>query len=164
MKTNPNNYRGYRFPPEIISHSVWLYHRFCLSLRDVEELLAKRGVLVTCETISQWCGKFGPEYARNLKRRQGRLGALWLLSEGFVKIPGARNFLWRPVAQAGEMIDISLQTYRDARAATGSLRKLLKAQGNPPWQLVTDKLKSYGAAHRSVMPSVNHTTGVQDLL
>jgi len=80
---NLTTYCGYRFPPEIISHSVWMYHRFCLSLRDVEELLAKRGVLVTYETIRQWCRKFGPEYARNLKRRQGRLGDIWYLDEVF---------------------------------------------------------------------------------
>ena len=79
MKTNLTMYRGHRFPPEIISHSVWMYHRFCLSLRDVEDLLAKRGVLVTYETIRQWCLKFGPEYARSLKRRQGRLGGIWHL-------------------------------------------------------------------------------------
>ncbi|GMR14303.1 MAG: IS6 family transposase [Gemmatimonadota bacterium] len=158
MKTNPNNYHGYRFPPEVISHSVWLYHRFCLGLRDVEELLAKRGVLVTYETIRQWCGKFGPEYARNLKRRQGRLGDIWHLDEVFVKIRGERHYLWRAVDQDGDVIDILVQRYRNARAAKRFFRKLLKGQGSPPWQLVTDKLKSYGAAHRSVMPSVNHTT------
>ena len=86
MKTNTNGYRGYRFPREIISHSVWLYHRFSLSFRDVEELLAKRGIIVSYETIRQWCRKFGPEYARKLKRRQGPLGDVWHLDEVFVKI------------------------------------------------------------------------------
>ena len=85
MKMKSAKYRGYRFPPEIISHSVWMYHRFCLSLRDVEDLLAKRGILVTYETIRQWCRKFGPVYARNLKRRQGRRGDIWYLDEIFVK-------------------------------------------------------------------------------
>ena len=156
---NPTTYCGYRFPPEIISHSVWLYHRFCLSLRDVEELLAKRGILVTYETIRQWCRKFGPEYARNLKRRQGRLGDIWHLDEVFVKIRGERHYLWRAVDQDGDVIDILVQRHRNARAAKRFFRKLLKGQGSTPWQLVTDKLKSYGAAHRVMMPSVHHSTG-----
>ncbi len=158
MKTNPNSYRGYRFPPEIISHGVWLYHRFCLSFRDVEELLAKRGILVTYETIRQWCRKFGPEYARKLKRRQGRLGDVWHLDEVFVKIGGDRHYLWRAVDQDGDVIDILVQRYRNARAAKRFFRKLLKGEGSTPWRLVTDKLKSYGAAHRSLMPSVDHNT------
>ncbi len=94
MKATATNYHGYRFPPEIISHGVWLYHRFCLSFRDVEELLAKRGILVSYETIRQWCRKFGPEYARKLNRRQGRLGDVWHLDEVFVKIGGERHYLW----------------------------------------------------------------------
>ncbi len=158
MKTNTNGYRGYRFPREIISHSVWLYHRFSLSFRDVEELLAKRGIIVSYETIRQWCRKFGPEYARKLKRRQGRLGDVWHLDEVFVKIRGERHYLWRAVDQDGDVIDILVQRYRNARAANRFFRKLLKGQGSTPWRLVTDKLKSYGAAHRSVMPSVDHNT------
>lgn len=158
MKTNANRYRGYRFPPEIISHGVWLYHRFCLSFRDVEEILAKRGVLVTYETIRQWCSRFGPEYARKLKRCQGRLGDLWHLDEVFVKIRGEWHYLWRAVDQDGDVIEILVQRYRNARAAKRFFRKLLKGQGSRPWQLVTDKLKSYGSAHRSIMPSVDHNT------
>ena len=158
MKTKLANYRGYRFPPEIISHGVWLYHRFCLSFRDVEELLAKRGILVSYETIRQWCRKFGPEYARKLKGRQGRLGDIWYLDEVFVKIRGERHYLWRAVDQDGDVIDILVQRYRNAHAAKRFFRKLLKGQGSTPWQLVTDKLRSYGAAHRVTMPSVNHTT------
>ncbi len=158
MKMHSTRYRGYRFPPEIISHSVWMYHRFCLSLRDVEELLAKRGILVTYETIRQWCRKFGPEYARNLKRRQGRLGDIWYLDEVFLKIRGERHYLWRAVDQDGDVIDILVQRHRNARAAKRFFRKLLKGQGSTPWQLLTDKLRSYGAAHRVTMPSVNHTT------
>lgn len=95
MSTNAPSYRGYRFPPEIISHVVWLYHRFCLSFRDVEDLLAQRGILVSYETIRQWCRKFGPEYARGLKRRQGRLGDTWHLDEFFVTIRSKRQYLWR---------------------------------------------------------------------
>jgi putative transposase len=159
MKSNTNGYRGYRFPREIISHGVWLYHRFSLSFRDVEELLAKRGIIVSYESIRQWCRKFGPEYARKLKRRQGRLGDVWHLDEVFVKIRGERHYLWRAVDQDGDVIDILVQRYRNARAAKRFFRKLLKGQGSAPWRLVTDKLKSYGAAHRMTMPSVAHDTG-----
>ena len=158
MKTNTSCYRGYRFRREIIGHGVWLYHRLSLSFRDVEELLAKRGIIVSYESIRQWCGKFGPEYARNLKRRQGRLGDVWHLDEVFVKIRGERHYLWRAVDQDGDVIDILVQRYRNARAAKRFFRKLLKGQGCTPCQLVTDKLKSYGAAHRSIMPSVDHNT------
>jgi putative transposase len=158
MKTNTNGYRGYRFPREIISHSVWLHHRLSLSFRDFEELLAKRGIFVSYETIRQWCRKFGPEYARNLRRRQGRLGDVWHLDEVFVKIGGERHYLWRAVDQDGDLIDILVQRYRNARAAIRFFRKLLKGQGSTPWRLVTDKLKSYGAAHRMTMPGVNHNT------
>jgi len=153
-----NKYNGYRFPREIISHSVWLYHRFALSFRDIEDLLAERGVIVTYETIRQWCRKFGLEYAQKLKRRQGRLGDAWHLDEVFVKIRGKRHYLWRAVDQDGDVIDILVQKYRNARAAKRFFRKLLKGQGSPPWRLVTDKLRSYGAAHRGVMPSVDHDT------
>ena len=159
METNTNSYRGHRFPREIISHSVWLYHRFSLSFRDVEELLAKRGIIVTYETIRQWCRKFGPEYARNLKRRRGRLGDVWHLDEVFVKIRGERHYLWRAVDQDGDVIDILVQKHRNARAAKRFFRKLLKGQGSEPWQLVTDKLRSYSSAHSEVMPSVAHDTG-----
>jgi putative transposase len=159
MKTTTNVYHGYRFPREIISHGVWLYHRFSLSFRDVEELLAKRGIVVTYETIRQWCRKFGPKYTRNLKRRQGRLGDVWHLDEVFVKIRGELHYLWRAVDQDGDVIDILVQRYRNARAAKRFFRKLLKGQGREPWRLVTDKLRSYSAAHRAVMPSVAHNTG-----
>lgn len=158
MKTTSNKYHGHRFPTEIISHGVWLYYRFSLSLRDVEEPLAKRGITVTHETIRQWCRKFGPEYARKLKRRQGRLGDIWHLDEVFVKIAGERHYLWRAVDQDGDVIDILVQRYRNARAAKRFFRKLLKGQGSTPWRLVTDKLASYGAAHRNIMPSVDHNT------
>jgi putative transposase len=158
MKTTSNKYHSHRFPTEVISHGVWLYYRFSLSLRDVEELLAKRGITVTHETIRQWCRKFGPEYARKLKRHQGRLGDIWHLDEVFVKIAGERHYLWRAVDQDGDVIDILVQRYRNARAAKRFFRKLLKGQGGQPCQLVTDKLRSYGAAHRNIMPSVDHNT------
>ena len=152
------SYTGYRFPPEIIGHVVWLYHRFCLSFRDAEDLLAQRGITVSYETIRQWCRTFGPEYARTLRRRRGRLGDTWYLDELFVKIQGRRRYLWRAVDQDGDLIDILVQSRRDRRAATRFFRKFLKAQGRAPRRLVTDKLRSYAAAHRTVMPSVVHST------
>jgi len=158
MTSDTPSYRGYRFPPEIISHAVWLYHRFCMSFRDVEDLLAQRGIAVSYEAIRLWCIKFGPEYARGLKRRQGRLGDTWHLDEVFVTIQGQRQYLWRAVDQDGDVIDILVQSRRDRRAAKRFFRKLLKGQGRVPLRLVTDKLRSYGAAHREVMPSVIHST------
>ena len=158
MNSKSPSYRGYRFPPEIISHAVWLYHRFCVSFRDVEDLLAQRGITVSYEAVRLWCIKFGPEYARRLKRRQGRLGDTWHLDEVLVTIQGRRQYLWRAVDQDGDVIDILVQSRRDRRAAKRFFRKLLKHQGATPWRLVTDKLRSYGAAHRTVMPSVVHST------
>ena len=152
------SYHGYRFPSQIISHAVWLYHRFCLSYRDVEDLLAERGIIVTHETIRQWCRKFGPQYARKLTRRQGRLGDTWYLDEVFVTIRGKKQYLWRAVDQDGDVIDILVQPNRDQRAAKRFFRKLLKGQGGEPRRLVTDKLGSYSAAHREMMPSVVHDT------
>jgi len=151
-------YHGYRFPSEIISHGVWLYYRFSLSFREVEDLLAERGIEVSYETIRQWCGKFGPDYAAKLKRRRGRLGDIWHLDEVFISIGGERHYLWRAVDQDGDVLDILVQRRRDVRTAKRFFRKLLKAQGSEPRRLVTDKLRSYGVAHRVVMPSVVHDT------
>ena len=106
MHPRRSRYLRHRFPPEIISHAVWLYHRYGLSFRDVEDLLAERGIIVSYETIRQWCGKFGPDYARRLKRRQGRLGDTWFLDEVFVTIHGQRQYLWRAVDQDGDLIDL----------------------------------------------------------
>lgn len=158
MTCRPVSYLRHRFPPEIISHAVWLYHRFCLSFRDVEDLLAQRGVTVSYESIRQWCAKFGLEYARRLRRREGRLGDTWHLDELFVRIGGRRQYLWRAVDQEGAVLDILLQPRRDARAAARFFRKLLKGQGREPTRLVTDKLRSYGTARRAVMASVLHDT------
>src|SRR5262245_57453402 len=105
MKIARSRYRGHRFPPEIISYAVWVYHRFCMSFRDVEDLLAERGILVSFETIRQWCRKFGPGYAQRLKRRQGRLGDIWYLDELFVRINGQQQYLWRAVDQDSDVID-----------------------------------------------------------
>jgi putative transposase len=158
MNNRNQLYHGYRFPPEIISHTVWLYHRFCLSFRDVEDLLAERGIAVSYESIRQWCNRFGPEYARKLKKRQGRLGDTWYLDEVFIKINGGLHYLWRAVDQDGDTIDILVQKRRNKAAAKRFFRKLLKSQHRPPWRMITDKLKSYSAAHREVMPSVAHST------
>jgi len=158
MNAKAPSYHGHRFPPEIISHAVWLYYRFCLSFRDVEDLLAMRGVIVSYETIRQWSRKFGAEYARKLKRREGRLGDTWHLDELFVTTQGERQYLWRAVDQDGDVIDIFVQARRNRRAAERFFRKLLIGQGSEPRRLVTDKLRSYGAAHRTIMPSVVHVT------
>jgi putative transposase len=158
MKDTKQIYHGYRFSPFIISHAVWLYHRFCLSFRDVEDLLAERGIAVSYESIRQWCNRFGPEYARKLKKRQGRLGDTWYLDEVFIKINGGLHYLWRAVDQDGDTIDILVQKRRNKAAAKRFFRKLLKSQHRPPWRMITDKLKSYSAAHREVMPSVAHST------
>ena len=158
MNAKTQSCHGHRFPPEIISHAVWLYYRFCLSFRDVENLLAKRGVIVSYETIRQWSRKFGAAYARKLKRREGRLGDTWHLDELFVTIQGKRQYLWRAVDQDGDVIDILVQPRRNRRAAERFFRKLLKGQESEPRRLVTDKLRSYSAAHRTIMPSVIHVT------
>ena len=137
---------------------MWLYHRFGLSFRDVEDLLAQRGVTVTYEAIRQWCRTFGLVYARKLRRRRGRMGGTWYLDELFVKIQGRQQYLWRAVDEDGDVIDILVQSRRNRRAAIRFFRKLLKSQGWVPRRLITDKLRSYSAAHRSVMPSVVHCT------
>ena len=125
MDSHAPSYHGYRFPPEIISHAVWLCHRFCLSFRDTEDLLAQRGITVSYEAIRQWCQRFGPTYTRILRRRQGRLGDTWHLDELFVHIQGRQQYLWRAVDQDGDVIDILLQPRRDRRAAERFFRKLL---------------------------------------
>src|SRR5712691_467045 len=158
MNAESIRYYRYRFPPLIISHAVWLYHRFCLSFRDVEDLLAQRDVTVSYETVRHWCQTFGLDYARRLRRRQGRLGDRWYLDELFVTIQGRRQYLWRAVDQDGDVIDILVQPRRDCRSAQRFFRKLLKGQGRAPRRLITDKLRSYSAAHRIVMPAVVHST------
>ena len=158
MTSQPPSYRGYRFPPDIISHAVWLYHRFGLSFRDVEDLLAERGVTVSYEAIRHWCLTFGLDYARRLRHRRGRQGDTWYLDEVFVKIQGRQQYLWRAVDEDGDVIDILVQSRRNRRAAARFFRKLLKGQWCEPRRLITDKLRSYSAAHHTVMPSVIHST------
>jgi putative transposase len=113
MSTQPLLYRGYRFSPDLISYAVWLYHRFCLSFRDVKELLVERGVSVSYEAVRQWCLKFGPTFSKRLRHRQGRPGDTWYLDVVFVTIQGTRYSLWRAVDQDGEVLDILVQKSRD---------------------------------------------------
>ncbi len=154
--TTVPSYKRHRFPPEIIGHAVWLYFRFALSYRDVEELLAERGVILTYETVRQWCRKFGQQYANELRRRRPRPGDKWHLDEVFVSINGVQQYLWRAVDQDGNVLDILVQARRDKAAATKFLRRLLKGLTYVPRVVITDKLASYGAAMREVLPSVEH--------
>jgi putative transposase len=149
-------YKRHRFPSEIIGHAVWLYCRFALRYRDVEELLAERGVMLTYETVRQWCRKFGQQYANTLRKRRPRPGDKWHLDEVFVQINGAQQYRWRAVDQDGNVLDILVQSRRDKRAATKFLRQLLKGLQYVPRVVITDKLASYGAAKRAVLPSVEH--------
>ncbi len=148
--------QGFRFPQEIIAHAIWLYFRFNLSYRDVEELLAERGVVVTYETVRQWCRKFGQIYANQLRRRRARPGDKWHMDEVFLKINGQTQYLWRAVDQDGNVLDILVQRRRNKAAARKFFRKLLKGCTYVPRVLITDKLASYGAAKREVLPSVEH--------
>ncbi len=135
---------------------MWLYHRFSLSLRDVEELMLERGIEVTHETIHQWIRRFGPAYANALRRRRPQPGDKWHLDEVFVRINAVRKHLWRAVDQDGNVLDILLQNRRDEPAARRFFQKLMKKTRSVPRVVVTDELRSYGAAHRTVMPSVGH--------
>ena len=156
MDSVPPSYKGHRYPVEIISHCVRLYFRFPLSFREVEELMLERGVIVSYETIRRWCLKFGQAYANALRRRRPRPGDKWYLDEVFIMINGERRYLWRAVDQDGNVLDILVQNRRNKAAARRFLRRLLQGTGAVPRVIVTDKLRSYSAAHREVMPSVEH--------
>jgi putative transposase len=149
-------YTRHRFPAEIISHGVWLYFRFCLSYRDVEELMAERGILLTYEAVRYWCRKFGQGYANQLRRRRPRPGDKWHFDEVFLTIHGERHYLWRAVDQDGNILDILVQRRRDKKAAKKFFRKLLRGLRYAPRVIITDKLRSYGAAKREILPSVEH--------
>jgi putative transposase len=149
-------YAGYRFPPEVISQAVWLYFRFPLSLRMVEEMLAARGILVSHESVRQWAMKFGQAFANRIRRRLPCAGDKWHLDEVAVKIAGVKHWLWRAVDQTGMVLDVLVQSRRDKGAAKRLLRKLLKRQCRAPRAMITDKLASYGAAKREIMPGVEH--------
>ena len=154
--TDPALYKRHRYPTEIISHAVWLYFRFTLSYRDVEELLAARSIHVTYETIRQWCLKFGQIYANQLRHRRPQLGDKWHLDEVFLKINGVIHYLWRAVDQYGNVLDILVTSRRDKQAAKRFFRKVLKGCKYVPRVIITDKCPSYGAAKREIMPGVEH--------
>jgi putative transposase len=149
-------YKRHRFPAEIINYCVWLYFRFCLSYRDVEELMAARGVMLTYEAVRHWCPKFGQAYANQLRRRRPRPGDKWHLEEVFLTIHGERHYLWRAVDQDGHILDILVQRHRNKAAAKTFFRKLLKWCRYLPRVIVTDQRKSYGAAKCELLPSVEH--------
>ena len=156
MTTSPTPYRGFGFPAEVIEHAVWLYDCFSLSLRDVETILAARGVVVSYESIREWGLRFGRLFANTLKRRRPKPGDKWHLDEVFLRIRGKMHYLWRTVDQHGNVLDILLQSRRNAKAAKRFFRKLLKGLQYVPRVLVTDKLRSYAAAKRKILPGVEH--------
>jgi putative transposase len=151
-----NIYKRYRFPSVIIQYAVWFYYRFNLSHRDIEDLLAERGINVTYETIRLWCIKFGPKYASRLKRKHCGYGDTFFIDEVFIKIDGKQHYLWRAVDQDGEVVDVFLQKRRDSKAAKRFFKKLLKTHRNEPRKIVTDKLRSYGVVHRELIPDSIH--------
>jgi putative transposase len=154
--TSSQLYPGFRYPREVISHVVWLYFRFSLSFRDIEELVASRGIVVTYETIRQWTLRFGQQYANELRRRQPRRGDKWYLDEVVLTIKGKHHYLWRAVDQDGHTLDVLVQSRRDRQVAKRFFRKLLKGMCYAPRVLITDKLKSYAAAKVQIMPGVEH--------
>jgi putative transposase len=154
--TRHPRYARHRFPAEVISYAVWLYFRFPLSLRMVEEMLAARGIAVSHETVRQWALKFGQSFAKQIRRRLPAPGDKWHLDEVVISIAGRKHWLWRAVDQHGAVLDILVQSRRNAKAAKRLLRKLLKKQGVAPRVMITDKLASYAAAKREVMPGVEH--------
>ncbi len=143
IKQQKTIYSGHRYPKEIISHVVWLYHRFTLSLRDIEDILAYRGIEVSYQSIRQWCLKFGRSYAKKLRNKHRIKSDRWFLDEVFITIRGQLHYLWRAVDQDGDVIDILVQKRKDKKAAKRFFKKLLKKQGRVPHELMTDKLKSY---------------------
>ena len=156
MTTIAPSYKRHRFPPEIIAHAVWLYARFNLSLRSVEEMLLERGIEVSYETLRRWTVEFGPTIARGLRRRTARPGDVWHLDELRVTIRGAVFWLWRAVDQEGMVLDEILQRRRNKKAAKRLLKRLLRRAGQRPKRIVTDKLGSYGAAKQEVAPDLEH--------
>src|ERR1700756_1221758 len=156
MTRTPDPHYRHRFPAEIISHAVWLYHVFSLSRRDVELLVAERGIAVSYETVRRWCRKFAATFANRVKRRRPRPGDRWHMDEVFIRIQGVQHYLWRAVDQDGVVLDIRVQERRDGKAAKRFFRRLLKGLPYVPWVIVTDKLRSYGVAKRQLLPGVEH--------
>lgn len=156
MKTTSSPYKHHRFPAEIIQYTVWLYYRFNLSHRDIEDLLSERGIDVSNESIRCWCNKFGVDYARRLKRRHQGYGDTLFLDEVFVKIRGQQYYLWRAVNQDGDVVDVYLQKRRNGNAAKRFFKRLLTCHKGKTRRIVTDKLRSYGVAHRDLIPETIH--------
>ena len=153
------SYAGYRFPPVIIQQAIWLYLRFTLSFRDLEDLLAERGIIVSYETVRRWVNHFGPKIAAGLRKRRPRPHTTWHLDEVYLKIDGRMVYLWRAVDGEGEVLDVLVQTKRNKAAALKLMRKLLKKYGLMPDKIVTDDLRSYGAAARELGISDHHERG-----
>ncbi len=153
-----NTYKRHRFPPDIISYAVWLYYRFNLSHRDIEDLLAEGGITVSREAIRLWCIKFGLLYFRRLKRKHRGYSDTFYIDEVFIKINGKQHDLWRAVDQEGEVVDVYLQAKRDGAAAKRFFKRLLRSHGGEPRKIVTDKLRRYGVAHRELIPDAIHST------
>lgn len=158
MNNSVNFYKRHRFPPAIIQYAVWLYHRFNLSHRDIEDLLAERGIEVSYESVQLWCNKFGPLFSKRLRRQHPGFGDTFFIDEVFVTIAGQRHYLWRAVDQDGDVVDVYLQARRDAEAAKRFFRRLLGSHGKSPRTIVTDKLGSYRVARRELMPETIHDT------
>ena len=157
MTPPPDPHYRHRFPAEIISHAVWLYHVFSLSLRDVELIRAERGVVVVSyETVRRWCKKFAATFADRLRRRRPRPGDKWYMDEVFIRIQGVQHYLWRAVDQDGVVLDILVQARRDGQAAKRFFKRLLTGSQYEPRVIVTDKLRSYGVAQRQMLPGVEH--------
>jgi putative transposase len=152
-------YAGYRFPPEIIHQAIWLYLRFTLSFRDVEDLLAERGIMVSYETVRRWVNHFGPMIAADLRKRRPKPYSVWHLDEVYLKIAGRMVYLWRAVDAEGEVLDVLVQSKRDKHAALKLMRKLLKKYGFVPDRMITDDLRSYGAAARDLGIESRHERG-----
>ena len=161
LRMTPISFKRHRFPPEIIQHAVWLYARFTLSFRDVEDLLAERGIDVSNETVRRWFLKFGQRIAGNLRRSRPRPSSNWHLDEMVIKIRGRNHWLWRAVDDEGEVLDFLVQPRRCARSARRLLRKLLKKHGFAPERITTDKLKSYAVAIREERLSAVHDQGLR---
>src|SRR6202789_3647136 len=154
MKPPPDPHYRHRFPAEIISHTVWLYYVFSLSLRDIELILADRGIVVSYETVRRWCKKFGASFADRLRRRRPRPGDKWHMDEVFIRIRGVQLYLWRAVEQDGVVLDILVQPRRDANAAKRFFKRLLKGLQYVLRVMVTGKLRSYGLVHCRLLPGV----------
>jgi len=158
MKPTKSIYKRHRFPPEIIQYAVWLYCRFYLSHRDIEDLMSQRGIDVSYEAIRLWCNNFGSKYAQRLRRKHQGYGDTFFIDEAFIKIHGKQHYVWRAVDQDGKLVDVFLQTRRDGKAAMRFFRRLLCKKNGEPRKIVTEKFRSYNVAHRELIPETIHDT------